>query len=144
MQKFVAILLLALMTTGTAAQRLASWMSDEEIKQAFAGVAIDGVYVDGLTFTEAYAEAGGIVYRDPRKALTGRWSIVNQSFCTLYDSVITGGCFKVARHSANCFEFYFLTSSEAEAAKPEPGRPSWTARGWNKAKPATCDEKPAV
>ncbi len=132
------------LATMVAAQPVDGWMGDDEIRKAFAGVTINGVYVDGVKFTENYFENGRIAYRDPRKAMTGRWSVVNKSFCTLYDGYVVGGCFKVARHSANCYEFYFLTSSESEAAKLDPGRPSWTARGWDRAKPATCDDKPSV
>ncbi len=130
--------------TGAMAQSPKLWMNDDEIRRAFAGISIDGTYIDGLSFTEVYADDGCIDYRDKRKAMTGKWSIVNNSFCTLYDGIITGGCFKVLQRSANCFEFYFLASTEIEAAKPEPRRPSWTARGWNKAKPVTCEEKPVA
>jgi hypothetical protein len=121
-----------------------SWMNDNDISKAFSSVTIDGAYADGMSFTETYTDAGTISYRDPRKAMTGRWSVINSAFCTLYDGVITGGCFKVIRHSQNCYEFYFVAGSEAEAARPDRGRPSWTARGWNKALPPTCDEKPVV
>lgn len=141
--RLFAIALLAFSSIAMA-QNAVDWMGDDEIRKAFAGVTISGVYVDGVKFTESYAEGGRITYSDPRKAMTGRWSVVNQAFCTLYDEHITGGCFKVSRHSANCYEFYFLTSSEGEAAKPDGARPRWTARGWNQANTATCDEKPAV
>jgi len=132
------------LATIVAAQPVDGWMGDDEIRKAFAGVTINGVYGDGVKFAESYFDTGRIAYNDPRKAMTGRWSVVNESFCTLYDDYVTGGCFKVARHSANCYEFYFLTSSERDAAKSDPGRPSWTARGWDRAKPATCDDKPSV
>jgi hypothetical protein len=133
-----------LSAAGAIGQTATTWMGDEEIRNAFAGVTINGSYVDGVKFTESYGHDGRISYSDPRKAMNGHWSVVNQTFCTLYDDFPSGGCFKVARHSANCFEFYFLTASESEAARPNSGRPSWTARGWNVASPATCDEKPAV
>lgn len=133
-----------LSATVAAADPAGGWMSDDQIRTAFAGVTIDGVYADGITFTESYANDGAIHYRDPRKAMTGRWSVVNRSFCTIYEGVITGGCFRVSRHSANCYEFHFLAGSETEAAAEDPGRPHWTARGWNRDLAPTCDEKPAV
>ena len=40
------------------AQPASGWMSDEEIRKAFAGVTINGVYVDGSSFTESYSIAG--------------------------------------------------------------------------------------
>jgi hypothetical protein len=144
MRPVVICLGLLLMACATVAAGAVVWMNDDEISKAFAGVTINGVYVDGMTFTETYTSGGGITYSDPRKAMTGRWSVVNRSFCTLYEGATTGGCFKVSRHSGNCYEFYFLTSSEREAAKENPGLPSWTARGWDKSKPATCDDKPSA
>ena len=112
-------------------------------RKAFFGVTIAGFYADGREFTESYGRDGGISYTDERGSLGGRWSTVNGSFCTLYDAYITGGCFRVSRHSGNCYEFYFTSSNEREAASDEPKRASWTARGWDRAKPATCDEKPS-
>lgn len=137
-----AVLLLLAPVAG--AQPATGWMADEEIRRAFAGVTIAGIYVDGTTFIESYANSGSLAYSDPRKSLIGRWSVVNRSFCTLYDDSITGGCFKVSRHSANCYEFYFLAGSESGAAKDERAPTRWTARGWDQSRIATCDEKPAV
>ncbi|MFM9938719.1 MAG: hypothetical protein ACKVP7_04395 [Hyphomicrobiaceae bacterium] len=127
-----------------SAETAVDWMGDAEIRRTFGGISIDGVYADGVKFTESYTEGGRITYRDPRKAMSGRWSVVNHAFCTLYDEYSSGGCFKVSRHSANCYEFYFLTGNESEAAAAEGIRPNWTALGWDRTKPATCDEKPAV
>lgn len=129
---------------GAMAQAGDDWMSDQDIRATFGGATIHGVYVDGMTFTESYGSDGRIAYHDPRKAMTGRWSVVNRTFCTLYDDTVSGGCFRVIRHSANCYEFYFQAGSETEAARPDAARPRWTARGWHNARPATCDEKPAV
>ena len=36
--------------------------------------------------------------------MTGRWSVVADTFCTIYDGSKTGGCFRVRRVSANCYE----------------------------------------
>jgi hypothetical protein len=144
MLRATSILLSLAAATSIAAQPVTAWMDEADIKQSFSGVEIDGVYVDGTKFTESYDGTGAIMYRDTRKAMTGRWSVVNNSFCTLYDGTVTGGCFKVVKVSANCFEFYFLAATEEETAATDPGRPRWTARGWNKKHPATCDEKPVV
>jgi hypothetical protein len=145
MRRTITVLGLFLLTWPALAQTAApNWMGDAEIKKAFSGVTIKGLYADGTAFTESYSADARISYTDVRATLTGRWSVVNGAFCTLYDSMITGGCFKVMRHSGNCFEFYFLAASESEAEREEPSRPSWTARGWDQSKPATCDEKPSA
>lgn len=119
------------------------WMRDAEIEAAFKGKTIEGVYASGLPFTETYAEGGHTNYSEPTRELTGRWSIVSGSFCTLYDDASSGGCFKVRRIGDNCFEFFVNALSEAEAATdPEPA--GWTARGWRKGERASCDNVPSA
>ena len=143
MRRFSFFIALVVMMAPAVAETPA-WMNDEQITQAFAGVTIAGSYADGREFTESYAKDGAISYTDHRGTLAGRWSTVNSSFCTLYDGYITGGCFRVTRHSGNCYEFYFSSSSEREAAADGPKRANWTARAWDKGKPPTCDEKPSA
>lgn len=120
------------------------WMVAREISAAFAGRTIAGYYVDGDTFTEIYGSDGRIDYRETARHLTGKWSVVANTFCTIYDTSPTGGCFRVHQASANCFEFYFIARDEREAAAPDPKRPSWTARGWRKDLPSTCVQAPSV
>jgi hypothetical protein len=135
----------ALLTAGPAAATAAAkWMGDADIKAAFAGTTIEGVYSNGETFDESYMANGRIDYVEARRKLSGHWSVVNAQFCTIYDTSPTGGCFRVTRIGPNCFEFYFQTRDEKQAAEPDPGQPSWTARGWRKGEKATCNEQPVV
>jgi hypothetical protein len=144
MRGYIVALAFVISAGASNAEQVSAWMPDAEIKTAFAGVTIDGIYADNSLFTETYGSDGRLAYRDMRGALAGRWSVVNGAFCTLYDSMITGGCFRVTRHSANCYEFYFVATKESEAAADLPKTPRWTARGWDKSKAATCDENPAA
>ena len=121
-----------------------NWMSDSDIRAAFAGTTIEGVYGSGEKFVESYLANGRIDYVEARRKLAGQWSVVNAQFCTIYDVSPTGGCFRVVRLGDNCFEFYFQSRDEQKAAEPDPGQPSWTAQGWRKDEKPTCKELPAV
>jgi hypothetical protein len=121
-----------------------NWMSDGDIRAAFAGVTIEGVYASEVTFVESYAADGRIAYTEAQRKMTGQWSVVNAQFCTIYDVSATGGCFRVTRHGDNCFEFYFQSRDKQKAAEPDPGKPSWTAQGWRKGEKPTCNLQPAV
>jgi hypothetical protein len=120
------------------------WMADGDIRAAFAGTTIEGVYATGLTFVESYAANGRIDYAETGRKLAGQWSVVNAQFCTIYDVSPTGGCFRVTRLGDNCFEFYFQSRDEQKAADPQPGTPSWTAQGWRRGEKPTCKDQPAV
>lgn len=135
----VLALLLGLATaTGAGAIGAETWMSGDEITIALGGKAIDGHYRGGRTFSETYAFDGSLRYRDDKRQSGGHWSVINGSFCTIYDTDPTGGCFRVRRSGANCFEFYFVARTETEAATPRT--PDWTARGWLNDTKDTCVE----
>jgi hypothetical protein len=130
--------------TTTAMAAAPAWMGEADIRAAFAGTTIEGVYASGETFVESYMANGRINYVEARRQLTGQWSVVNAQFCTIYDVSSTGGCFRVSRLGDNCFEFFFQARDEQRAASPELDKPSWTAQGWRKGEPATCKQQPAV
>jgi hypothetical protein len=138
-----------LVASGGAARSLeppAPWMDATALKAAFSGVTIEGFYADGRPFEESYESTGRLRYVEElrNRIQLGYWSIVQGTFCTIYDAHPTGGCFRVRQHSANCFEFYFQARTEDEARKPDLDHPSWTARAWRKGVPSTCDEKPVA
>lgn len=116
-----------------------TWMTGSALRAAFAGKTLDGHYANAVTFTESYLSNGRIDYREPGRALAGRWSVEAGTFCTIYDTSATGGCYRVRQMSANCFEFYFVARDEAEV-NVRPGRPSWTARAWYSDARSTCQD----
>lgn len=128
----------------TQAWSFERWMGADQIKGAFAGQDVAGYYVDGTTFTESYGSDGRIDYRETNRRMSGSWSVVSDTFCTIYDTSPTGGCYRVHQTSANCYEFYFVARDEREAAAPDPKQPSWTARGWRRSQPSTCADAPVV
>jgi hypothetical protein len=129
---------LALATQAQAwAQDSWRWMNDAEIAKAFANTTIMGEYIDLSTFTETYKPDGVADYTDQRGEVRGVWSVVNNHFCTIYESDITGGCFRGVQRSSNCYEFYSSTATPAETAQP-PSKGNWVARAWRTDRPSTC------
>jgi hypothetical protein len=135
----------AVMTSNSVgAMASGPWMADEDLRATFGGVTVDGHYVDGRRFSEQYEIDMGLVYSEGPRETTGHWSVISGSFCTIYDGDPTGGCFKVARSGANCFEFYFIARTEEQVRQRKGGQPGWTARAWIKGLPDTCREEPMV
>jgi len=130
------------------AQTSSFWMSDKELIEAFAGKTIAGHYQNGSTFQETYDLNKRLNYIEDQRAHTGKWSVAAGAFCTIYDSKLTGGCFRIHRSSSNCYEFYFHARDEQTAQSlknPQGNRgASWTARAWNKRSSSTCNEQPSV
>jgi hypothetical protein len=121
------------------------WMGDAEIDATFRGKTIQGHYVDGNGFTEAYRPDGSIDYQERSVSHGGQWSVVGGAFCTIYTTLATGGCYRVRRVSDNCYEFFFAARSERDAADGRLSRrPSLTARAAVADRVSTCDERPAV
>jgi hypothetical protein len=136
--------LAAIVALAWSAHANTKWMGDGDIRAAFAGVTIEGIYASEVSFVESYGADGRIEYTEAMRKMTGQWSVVNGQFCTIYDVAATGGCFRVVRLGDNCFEFYFQSRDEQKAAEPDPGKPSWTAQGWRKGEQPTCKLQPAV
>lgn len=112
------------------------WMTEAEMKEVLAGKTLDGTYRSGRTFTETYRPDGRLHYRDDNRASAGHWSVTAGTFCTIYDEDPTGGCYRVHREGANCYEFFFVARTENQASTP--GTPSWTARAWISGEKSTC------
>lgn len=141
---------IALATVGLAAgpvravQSKPIWLSGSEIAQQFKDVTIDGRYASGKAFTERYAADGRVTYKEPGVTLGGHWSVTEGTLCTIYDGDPSGGCYRVARVDTNCYEFYFVSRTEAAAPGPPDGKPAWTARGALQGKPSACRDQPSV
>src|SRR5438309_11554209 len=76
-----------------------------EIRRAFRGITLDGIYRGGGVFSETYNEDGTIRYHDAKGADSGQWSVKGDTFCTYYDRQ-PGACFYVLGHGENCFTFH--------------------------------------
>lgn len=120
------------------------WLDGGEILNRFSDQTIDGRYASGKAFTERYAADGRVTYREPGMSLAGRWSVTEGTLCTIYDGDASGGCYRVARVDSNCYEFYFVSRTEAAAPGPADGKPAWTARGALQGQASSCHDQPSV
>ena len=121
----------------------------------FAGQTLDGHYGNQTTWTETYFADGRIDYKESQRFARGRWHLRAGAFCTYYDPpfvpAFLGGCWRVLKQGANCYEFYTAGSQLPGRSEDEDGetgdldRPlRWNARGWRTSEPSTCPEKPSV
>jgi hypothetical protein len=106
-----------------------NWLAGEAITKALAGKTIEGSYASGRAFSERYNLDGKVQYAEGGQTMGGHWSVTSGTLCTIYETDPTGGCFRVAKVGANCFEFYFAARTEESAPGPADGKPKWTARG---------------
>ena len=138
----IAISALAVAQFTTAASL---WMNDTELRGEFGGKEISGYYASGKEFRENYHPDGSLTYMEFGRKNTGSWSITNGTFCTIYDTTTSGGCYQVSRTGSNCFEFYFVARTRKQAAIPKDHTaPSWTARAWLREKQSTCQDESVV
>lgn len=138
----VTSLLAAAVPAGAFGQSEPVWLQDAEIASALAGKTIDGRYASGRAFTERYNHDGRLQYMEEGATIGGRWSVTAGTLCTIYDADPAGGCFRVARVSANCFEFFF--ASRTEEAAPGGQTPQWTARGSVNGEASACEDAESV
>lgn len=137
-------LLLAGSLAASPVQAQTALMTGTEIRQAVAGKTLDGVYPDGLAFTESYASDGKIDYRETNRPLTGRWTIEGPVFCTLYDGGNGGGCWRLRATGANCFTFFNAAKPKAGAKTAGAVGREWGAMAWRQGEPSTCEGRPTV
>jgi len=130
--------------TARAVQAAPQWLDGAEIEQKFNNTAIDGRYADGRSFTERYDAGGSLVYTEHGLTMGGHWSVTEGTLCTIYDQDASGGCYRVSRVDTNCYEFYFVSRTEAAAPGPANGKPHWTARGSVQGLPSACRDVPSV
>lgn len=135
-------LLTAASSFGAAGEPATIWLQDAEIASALTGKTIDGRYASGRAFYERYDRDGRVQYMEDGATIGGRWSVTAGTLCTIYDNDPAGGCFRVARVSANCFEFFF--AARTEEAAPGGDKPQWTARGSVNGEASACQDTESV
>jgi len=138
-------IMIATLSLNQVAGAASLWMSEADLRKSFQGHDIEGTYSNGNRFFESYHPDCSLTYIEPGKRNTGRWSITANTFCTIYDTDTSGGCFNVKKVGSNCFEFYFIARTQKQAANPKDGqKPAWTARAWLRNKEKTCQDESYV
>ncbi len=121
-----------------------AWMSGDEIRQEFSGRKLQGIYPSKRIWREEIFADGSTDYKEGTKHWKGQWSVNNDTFCFEYPVPGAGGCFRVTRISANCFELYEVTSQRGQAELPPAQAEYWNGRMWHATRPTTCEATPSV
>lgn len=120
------------------------WMPGDEIAAAFSGKPIAGIYPSLRPWSETINADGTTDYREGENHWHGRWWIRDREFCFSYPSPGVGGCFRVTRISANCFELYEFATPHADGEVPPDIANLWNGRMWHADRPTTCEARPSV
>ena len=116
-------------------------MGRDENVAAFADQQLSGVYPSGVPWSELIRSDGTSDYREGGNRREGVWWMRGDDFCFRYGIPLSGGCFRVVRIGANCYELYAVNPGEVPAPGPQTGA-SWNGRMWRDNTAPTCDEKP--
>lgn len=119
----------------------ATSLKGPDIIDHLAGKSVRGTYADGTPFTETFWPDGKDTYWDPRGSSSGTWRVSEDMMCFTYDAVsnMSGGCFRVEKIGANCFDFYAV--SQPPGLDPRKGGPRYTARASADGAPETCPDE---
>ncbi len=141
-QGLVAGAVLALWLAGPAAA-VRAWMQEAQLRGELVGRQLTGVYPGGMAWRELIDTAGTSVYEEHGLARPGRWTIKGELFCFAYAPPTMGGCFRLVKHSANCYELYTASiGGHMPKDPPSAQSMSWNGRLWREAERATCEDKP--
>ncbi|MFN3744562.1 MAG: hypothetical protein ACK4TL_07640 [Hyphomicrobiaceae bacterium] len=116
-------------------------MSRDEIFAAFVDQQLSGVYPSGAPWSELIRPDGTSDYREGGNRREGRWWMRGNDFCFRYDPPLSGGCFRVVRIGANCYELYSVSRGGDAVPGPQSGA-AWNGRMWRDDAAPTCEERP--
>lgn len=120
------------------------WMSADEITATFKGESLAGLYPSNAPWTETIRADGTTDYREGTKRWQGTWWVRDREFCFSYPPPGVGGCFRVTRISANCYELYEFTQPTGSDETPPYIADLWNGRMWRTDRPTTCEARPSV
>ena len=131
-------------TVAAADDRVAGWMPAEAIRSEFSGRSLAGVYPSGMTWAEDIFADGTTDYREAQVRRAGQWWVTTLEFCFSYPQPGVGGCFRVTKVSANCYELYDYSSEFGRSDAPPLQKGAWNGRMWRTQVPHTCESSPSV
>ena len=123
---------------------VAGWMTADAIRQEFSGKGLAGVYPGGKTWAEDIAADGTTDYREAEIRRPGQWWTTKLEFCFRYPEPGVGGCFRITKVSANCYELYDYSSEFGRAEAPPLQKGAWNGRMWRTQAPHTCEATPSA
>ena len=96
-----------------------------------------------LPHTRLIKPDGTTDYEEGKERRPGRWNVAGELYCFVYALERQGGCFRIVRHSANCYELYTASIGGVAPSPPPPATAmSWNGRMWRETERGTCEEKP--
>jgi hypothetical protein len=119
-------------------------MSGDDIRRELTGLALAGIYPSNSRWTETIGADGTTDYREGEKHWQGTWWLRDREFCFSYPPPGVGGCFRVTRISANCYELYDFSGEQGRAEEPPNIAMLWNGRMWRQDSPTTCEARPTV
>lgn len=139
----VAALAASLTIVASEAIAVRGWMQETAIRAELTDRKLAGIYPSNIAWTEVINPDGTTDYTEGRERRPGTWSISGELFCFVYTEPHQGGCFRIVKHSANCYELYTASIGGIASTPPPPAsRMSWNGRMWREAEKSTCEEKP--
>lgn len=141
--RVLAAVAVAFAVTGTALAFGRPWMDEAQIRAELTNVQLAGIYPSKVEWREFIHADGRSDYEERGEKRPGRWTVAGELFCFVYVQPEQGGCFRMVKHSANCYELFTASlGGEKPAVAPPAASMSWNGRMWREAQPSTCDEKP--
>jgi hypothetical protein len=118
-------------------------MQETEIRTQLTNVRLTGLYPSNIAWSEQINADGTTDYLEANERRPGRWTVAGELYCFVYAEPHLGGCFRIVRQSANCYELYTASIGGVAPSPPPPAvAMSWNGRMWRDGEPGTCDEKP--
>jgi hypothetical protein len=131
----------AIVSASAFAQR--AWMQEAEIRKDLTGLRLTGLYPSNIPWTEDIRPDGTTDYMEGADRRPGRWTVDGELYCFVYALPHQGGCFRIVKHSQNCYELYTASIGGVAPSPPPPASAmSWNGRMWREAERGTCEEKP--
>ncbi|MEQ1616022.1 MAG: hypothetical protein ABL904_24960 [Hyphomicrobiaceae bacterium] len=132
---------LAFISASAHAQR--AWLQDFEIRAELTGGRLTGLYPSNVAWAEQIHADGRTDYEEGSERRPGQWTVSGELFCFVYAMPHQGGCFRIVRHSLNCYELYTASIGGLAPAPPPPANAmAWNGRMWRDGERGTCEEKP--
>jgi hypothetical protein len=136
--RFLILAFLVVETASAMAGEI-SVLKGPDILSMLSGKTVRGAYLDGTAFTETFWPDGKDTYWDPRGTSMGKWSVARDLMCFEYDPEykMAGGCFRVEKSGANCFDFYAMSATMNDAPVTDK-KPRYVARASADGVAGTC------